>query len=84
MMKSFLLNLLAIFAGLAALTLLGGVSLSSARTLLGLPVAALLGWFSFSLFSAGLSAPRRRPVSHRRPVLQPPKAGGDTPLRRVA
>ncbi|MDD2992285.1 MAG: hypothetical protein PHG73_01905 [Pygmaiobacter sp.] len=84
MMKSFLLNLLAIFAGLAALALLGGVSLSSARSLLGLPVAALLCWFSFSLFSAGLSAPRRRPARRRHPALQPPKAGGDTPLRRVA
>ena len=84
MMKSFWFNLLAIFAGLAALALLGGASLSSARSLLGLPLAAVLSWLSFSLFSAGFSAPRRHRAARRRPALQPQKAGGDTPLRRVA
>ena len=81
---TFWFNLLAIFAGLAALALLGGVSLSSARSLLGLPLAAVLSWLSFSLFSAGFSAPRRHRAARRRPALQPQKAGGDTPLRRVA
>ena len=60
MKRSFLLNMLAILAGLVGIAALGGVSLSVSASLYRLFAAAAAFFISWQLFAAGLDVPAKR------------------------
>ena len=79
MKGTFLLNMLAILAGLLGVMALSGVSLSESDSLYRLFVAALLFLGSWQLFARGLAAPAVH--SARR---HPACGQGEPPTRRAA
>ena len=82
MKGSFLLNMLAILAGLLGIMVLGEVSLSDSSSLYRLLVAAVLFLCSWQLFVRGLAEPADR--RRQRTVHSADGRQGDAPARRRA
>lgn len=80
MKGSFLLNMLAILAGLLGIMVLSGVSLSDSGSLYRLLAAGLLFFGSWQLFVRGFA----QPVAHSGRQVQAPSGRENTPARRAA
>lgn len=80
MKQSFLLNMLAILAGLFGIMALSGVSLADSSSLYRLLAAGLLFVGSWQLFVRGLADP----VAHREEERRAPHGHKTAPAQRAA